>query len=186
MDIIDCINSRRSGRSYKDKPISKETLQELIVLGTKAPTGSYEQPWGFVVLQDQTEIDQLSEDIKKYIAGNIESFPYFKQYESWMTDSSFHVFYHASTVLIIYGNTKSHWYIYDCSLMAENIMLSAYSKGIATCWIGFSEYMCNTKEFKEKHNVPAHYELVCPLSMGYSNKDSKPPKRKEPMIFNQL
>lgn len=44
MDALQCIRSRRSGRSYEDRPIPKDTINELLRLGTKAATGSGMQP----------------------------------------------------------------------------------------------------------------------------------------------
>ncbi len=38
--------------------------------------------------------------------------PYFRQFESWLTNPKFHVFNHANTVLVIYGNAESHWHVY--------------------------------------------------------------------------
>ena len=55
--------------------------------------------------------------------------------------------------------------------------------GIGTCWIGFSETMLNTPEFKLQHNVPDNFELVCPMTMGYSSATLNPPERKDPVIF---
>ena len=87
--------------------------------------------------------------------------------------------------MIIYGNTDSHWNVYDCSLVAGNIMLGAYEMGIGSCWIGFGEYMLNTKEFKKKYGVPENFQVVCPLTLGYMKIKPKPPVRKAPIIFNK-
>ncbi|MDV3428981.1 MAG: nitroreductase [Bacillota bacterium] len=185
MDIIECINSRRSGRIYTDELISEETMTKLIELGTKAPTGSGLEPWGFVIIRDKEEIDSLSEMTKKFITENLERYPYLQQYSKWMTNPKFHVFNRANTLLLIYGNPVSHWYVYDCSMAAGNIMLAAHSMGIGTCWIGFAEHTLNTKEFKEKHGVPGKYELISAISMGYMKMEQAPPKRKEPLIFSK-
>lgn len=186
MDIIESISNKRSVRAYNEQPISDNTLNELIVLGTKASTGSGMEPWGFVVLNDKEEIDMWSERIKAHLLDNFQDYPYLHRYESWLNNPKFSVFNHAGTLLVIYGNTDSHWYKYDCTLAAGNIMLAAHSKGIGTCWIGFAEYMLNTEEFKNRYNVPSGYELVCPMTMGYmkSGVTLNPPKRKEPIIFN--
>lgn len=183
MDIIECINSKRSVRVYTDEIISKDTINNLIELGTKASTGSGLEPWGFVILDDKSEIDNLSMESKNYLLNNMEKYPYLKQYETWLKNPKFNIFNNASTLLIIYGNTESHWYVYDCSMAAGNIMLAAHSMGIGTCWIGFAEYILNTKEFKEKHKVPEKYTLVSTLSMGYMKNKMEPPKREKPAIF---
>lgn len=185
MNIIDCINNKRSVRAYTDEIISEETITNLIELGTKASTGSGMEPWGFVVIKDKNEIDSLSEMSKKYLMNNLEKYPYLKQYENWLNNPEYSVFNHANTLLLVYGNKESHWYVYDCTLATGNIMLAAHSMGIGTCWIGFAEDTLNTKEFKDKYGVPENYELVSPLSIGYLKTKMRPPKRKKPIIFSK-
>lgn len=185
MGILECINSKRSIRVYEDEIIPEDILTDLIELGTKSSTGSGLEPWGFVVIQDKNEIDSLSKMTKQYLLDNFEKYPYLHQYENWLKNPQYSIFNHANTLLIIYGNVESHWYIYDCSLVAGNIMLAAHSMGIGTCWIGFAEHTLNTKEFKEKYGVPEQYELVCPMSIGYMKTKLTPPKRKKPIIFNK-
>ena len=188
MNTIESINNKRSVRAYSEEIISDELLSELIELGTKASTGSGMEPWGFVILKDKEEIDMWSERIKTYLLDHFEEYPYLHQYETWLKNPKFSVFNHTNTLLIIYGNPDSHWYQYDCTLAASNIMLAAHSKGIGTCWIGFAEYMLNTNEFKEKYNVPSGYELVCPMTLGYMKSGLKleHTKRKEPIIFYNM
>jgi nitroreductase len=185
MEVLECISSKRSVRAYTDEAISKETITNLIELGTKASTGSGLEPWGFVVIQDKEEIDSLSETTKQYLLNNIEKYPYLSQYESWLKNPKYNIFNNAGTVLVIYGNKESHWHVYDCSLAAGNIMLAAHSMGIGTCWIGFAEALLNTKEFKEKHGVPEKYELVSTMSMGYMKTKLTSPERKKPLIFSK-
>ena len=131
------------------------------------------------------EIDTLSKEIKNYLLENLENYPYLNQYESWLKNDKYSIFNHAPSLIIIYGSIESHWYVYDCTLAAGNIMLAAQNMGIGTCWIGFAEYYLNTTEFKSKYNVPANYELVAPLSCGFMKTKMQPPKRKPPIIFNK-
>jgi nitroreductase len=184
MNILECINEKRSIRAYTNEVIPEDVLRTLLELGTKASTGSGMEPWGFVLIQDKEEINALSEMTKKYLLDNFECYPYLHQYESWLKNPKYSVFNHTNTMIIIYGNTNSHWYVYDCSLMAGNIMLGAHSMGIGTCWIGFAEHTLNTKEFKVKYGIPNDYELVCPMTLGYRKVKLNPPTRKEPLIFN--
>lgn len=184
MDVLECINEKRSIRAYTDDVIPEGVLRNLLEFGTKASTGSGMEPWGFVLIEDKEEINDLSEMTKQYLLENFEDYPYLHQYESWLKNSKYSVFNHAGSMIIIYGNTDSHWYVYDCSLAAGNIMLAAHSMGIGTCWIGFAEHTVNTKEFKKKYAVPENYELVCPMTLGYRKGKTNPPERKKPLIFN--
>ena len=109
MELMEYLTTRRSIRRYQDRPIPTEVMEELIRIATLAPTGSGEQPWGFLVLDDKEEIDALSETIKGWLKENLEQYPWLARYEKWYTNPKFHVFNRANTVLLIYGNTHSHW-----------------------------------------------------------------------------
>ncbi len=65
-------------------------------------------------------------------------------------------------------------------------MLGAYEMGIGSCWIGFGEYILNTKEFKEKYgSTRKFFKQFAPLTLGLYENKPKPPVRKAPMIFNK-
>lgn len=183
MDTIQCIETRRSVRRYQDREIPKETMERLMVLGTKAATGSNQQPWGFLAIQGKETIKKLSEEIKGELAADLEQYPHLMQYKDWFSNPEFSIFNHASDILMIYANTQTYYYREDASLAAANIMLAAHDIGIGSCWIGFAEYHMNSRAFKEAHHVPEGYELVCTMSLGYEIHELKPPKRKPPVIF---
>lgn len=178
-------SARRSVRKYTDRIIPLETIHELIKCGISAATGSNMQPWGFVLIQDKKEIARLADLTKEYVLSNLGKLPYLAQYEKWLQSPKMNIFNNAANMLVIYGNTESHWYVYDCSMVAGNIMLAAAHQQLGTCWIGFAEHTLNSPEFKAQYKVPAHYELVCPLTIGYPYGDNKSgPDRKEAVIFN--
>lgn len=137
-----------------------------------------------MVIQDKPELDRLSEAIKADLLANIDYLPGLKQYEKWMTNPKFHVFNRAETVLTVYGDTRTPWYVYDCTMAAYNIMLAAWDKNIGTCWIGMAHKWFSTPEFKALYNVPEYFELVCPMSMGYLKNQPGPNERKPAVIFN--
>lgn len=185
MEVLECIQSKRSVRKYKDRKIEEKTIQTLIELGCKASTGCNLQPWGFVIIQNKEEIDQLSRQIKSNLLQNLTKYPHFMQFKSSLENPDYHIFHHANQLLLIYGNRHSHYYREDCTLCAANIMLAAHSMQIGTCWIGFAEYELNTITFKQAHQVPEEFELVCPLTIGYEIGPLAPPQRKAPLIFSQ-
>ena len=84
LDVTEAIENRRSIRQYTDAPISQDTMDRLISLAVKAPTGSGMEPWGFVILRDRAEIDALSDRAKKEILDHMADYPQFTQYETWL------------------------------------------------------------------------------------------------------
>ncbi|MBU3171176.1 nitroreductase family protein [Clostridium estertheticum] len=183
MNICDCINNRRSIRMFTDQEVNSDVIDELIALGTKAATGSGNEAWGFVVITDKNEMKKISDKTKKYLLKNFEKHPYFKQYESWLNNEKFNTFYNAPCLILIYGDTDSHWNVYDCTLAAGNIMNAAMEYKLGTCWIGFAEHVCGTEEFKLKYKIPANYNLVSSLIVGYPKVQLPSPSRKPAKIF---
>lgn len=45
MDVLDAIKNRRSIRAFKPDPVPKETLEKLLAISQRAPSGTNTQPW---------------------------------------------------------------------------------------------------------------------------------------------
>lgn len=184
MDALQCIASRRSCRSYEDRPIPREKILELLTLGTRAATGSGLQPWGFAVLEGKENIAALSTEIKTWLLGRFGDFPYLAQYEEWLRKDSYNIFNNAHNVICIYGDPASHWHVYDATLCAANIMLAAHAQGMGSCWIGFAEAFMNRPEVKARYSVPEAFHLVSVLSLGYAKGHLPEASREAPRVFN--
>lgn len=185
MEVLDCIRNRRSVRSFTDKKVEYDTIKELLEISSCAPTAQYWQPWGFVVIQDKEELKRLSDKGLEYIRANMDNLPHFHKYTDLFDNPDYNLFYDAQTLVIVYGDKDSHWYMQDCSLFTQNLILAAFDKGIGSCWIGFAEEILENDEFRKKYNVPDNYSIVAPMILGYIQKDQKPPKRRAPIIFNE-
>ncbi|NCE64177.1 nitroreductase family protein [Pseudoflavonifractor sp. 524-17] len=186
MDVIEAISTRRSIRSYTNQILEPAIIDQLLRLGTMAATGSNQQPWGFVVIQGQEKIEAHNQAIKADLLARLDSLPHLQQYRPGLENNNFSVLNHASNLIIVYGDTKSHYYRYDCTLAAANIMLAGRSMGIESCWIGFGEYYFNSPAFKAAHQVPEGFELVCPMTLGIPAAcPAEGPVRRPPLVFSR-
>ena len=50
MNAIECINTRRSIRAFKDEPVPQELLQEIIATACWSPSYKNSQPWQVMVV----------------------------------------------------------------------------------------------------------------------------------------
>jgi len=57
---IPAIHARVSHRDFTGEPIPPEMLEEILLAGTKAPTGGNMQPWEFVVVESQQTKNQIA------------------------------------------------------------------------------------------------------------------------------
>jgi nitroreductase len=60
METWDAITSRRSVRSFSDRPIGAEDLDQILEAGRRAPSSQNTQPWDFVVVTDRAQLRDLS------------------------------------------------------------------------------------------------------------------------------
>jgi len=63
-DFFEVVRTRRSIRSYEDRPVSEALLKELVDLAILAPTGMNSQPWAFTVITNRQVMAKLNERIK--------------------------------------------------------------------------------------------------------------------------
>jgi len=61
MDVLEAIESRRSVRRYKDKPVGEETLNKVLEAARLAPSTSNTQSWKFKVVTDLDTRKKLRE-----------------------------------------------------------------------------------------------------------------------------
>jgi nitroreductase len=86
-------------------------------------------------------------------------------------DESFrNIFRNAPTVAFIAIPEESYSGEFDSGLLAENMMLSAWSMGIGSCCLGSVVPLMNSEEAKpymERLNFPEGYKLMLAIAFGY-------------------
>jgi len=164
--IKNIIKGRRSCRDFCDETISRERIESLINDAVWVPNGSNNQPWRFVVITDKSLLKKYSDYAKSDWLSRLKQAPQMQQYEKMITDPEYNIFYNAPVLIIVYGNSESFWYVYDCSMVAYNLHLLAEESGLGACWIGFAHNVFSSKETKAELGIPVGHELVAPVIIG--------------------
>ncbi len=146
MDAIGIIRTRRSVRGYKDKPIAKEILEEIVDAARFAPTARNVQPWEFIAV--------TGSDILKKIAGLAENARFIAQAKA--------------CIAVFCADTK--YYLEDGCAATENMLLAAAAKGVASCWVaGDKKPYCS--QVSILLNVPPEFKLVSLIALGYPESE---------------
>lgn len=187
MTFGELLRNRRSIRSYQDRSVPVEAVQEIIRESTLAPSAGNGQPWEFVIVNDKEMIRRLSDESKKNILARIAAKPddYAKRYEGMLQNESFNVFYNAPCLVLILGASDLKNLFVDCALAASYLMMSAASRGLGTCWANLGAEI-HAPELLEKLAVPEHRTIVAPITLGYPERIPPAPKRKEPEILKVI
>lgn len=157
MDFLTLAKKRYSARTYSDRPVEPEKLDQLLTAARVAPTGKNLQPYHILVVQSPEGMEKVAK------AANT---------------------YHAPLVLIICGDYSRAWKRpwdgqslapIDASIITDHMMLEAADIGLDSVWI------CNFKPdiLREEFKIPEGFAPVNLLAVGYTNGQPKSPERHE-------
>ena len=74
MELDKAIEQRISVRAYKDKPVEKALVEEILKMAVKAPSWGNTQPWELAVVGGQTK-KELSQDLRNLVMGGAKPNP---------------------------------------------------------------------------------------------------------------
>ncbi len=162
MELTEAIKGRRSIRKYRNQPISDEIITQLIEAATYAPSAGNIQPWHFIIAKNPAVKEQLAE--AAYHQAQVEQAP---------------------VVIVVcadenqakprYGKRGTTLYcIQDTAAAIQNILLTAHSLGLGTCWVGAFE----EEQAKEAINAPEGVRPVAIIPVGYPDLTPKERARK--------
>ena len=168
-EVIKAIKSRRSVKSYKSDPVPAELLDAILEAGTYAPTGRNMQSPIIIAVTDKETRDRLAK-INADVMG-FEGDP----------------FYNAPAVLVVLADKSRPTYIYDGSLVMENLMLAAHSLGLGSWWIHRAKETFESAEGKKilaSLGIEGDYEGIGNCIIGYTDTPPAPQKpRKDNYVF---
>jgi len=81
-------------------------------------------------------------------------------------------------VVFCADETVNDAWVEDCSIAAIILQLTAHSLSLGSCWIHvhyrmFNETVTSEKYIQDLLGIPAHFKVLCAVSVGYSAKPSK-------------
>jgi nitroreductase len=162
MDLSEAIKGRRSIRKFKKQKIPEETVTRLIEAASYAPSAGNIQPWHFIIVKNPNVKKKLVE--AAYHQTHTEQAPIIIVVCADEKKSS-----------IGYGNRGRTLYcLQDTAAATQNILLTAYSMGLGTCWTG----SFNEDEVRETVKAPVGVRPVVMISVGYPDVIPKQRSRK--------
>lgn len=78
--VDDAITSRRSIRRYLDTPVSRETIEHLLAVASRAPSGTNMQPWKAYVVAGETKQQLTDAILNAYYEDDYQTDQEYKYY----------------------------------------------------------------------------------------------------------
>jgi len=149
--IVKSIYTRRSIRKYKDEKIEDKKIMELLKAGMCAPSAGNEQPWHFVIIEDNSIKEQI---------------PQFHPYAAMVKNASHVICVCADLNLQLY---EGYW-IQDCSASTQNILLMADELGIGSVWLGVYPRDERMEGLRKLLKLPENIVPFSLISLGYPDE----------------
>lgn len=168
-DTLNIMKTRTSVKKYKPDMVPKELIDQIIEAGLYAPSGMNGQSPIVVAVTNKELKDKLSKMNAAIMGANIDPF------------------YGAPVVLVVLADKTRPTYLYDGSLVMENMMLAAHELGLGSCWIHRAKEEFESEEGKEilkSLGIEGEYEGIGHCILGYAEGDVPQVKaRKENRVY---
>ena len=193
--LMELFRSRRSIRSYTDRPVEKEKIAKIIEAGRFAPTGGNLQPFRFSVVENSESLQTIknlmgemllkqasqTEKMLEEKTKSGESLTTAEQIQKNYVESTRNMvgstqagedkmLWGAPVMISVYTNPGVGDSGINAGLTGMQMSLMAEALGLGNCFIGFVVGAANAvPEIKSIMNIPADSTVFLSLIVGYSD-----------------
>lgn len=113
MEVFDTVRTALAVRAFQDKAVSPESINRIVEAARLTASSKNGQPWHFIVVQNRDMLKKLGEAAR--------TGPYIAQ---------------ASFAVVVVVD-RSPYAVSDGSRAIQSMILTAWSEGIGSNWVGF-------------------------------------------------
>lgn len=159
--VVNTIMTRRSIRKYQPQAVARDTMDPILQCGINAPNGQNKQSWEVRVVDSPVLLDAMRDAM-------VQGHP------DMPTDMVRGCFRGAPTMVFIARDPSYDLSAYDCGLLAENMVLSAWSMGIGSICLGSPVRFLTDNDvcrpLIDKLGFSEGYELSLCVRFGYPDE----------------
>lgn len=154
MEVFDAIRTVLAVRAFEDKPIPHDVVTRILEAGRLTASAMNKQPWHFIVIRDRDRITSLGSALR--------TGPYVS----------------SAALAVAVAVEPSPLAISDGSRAIQDMILTAWSEGVASNWVGFAGML---DEVGAMLKVPDDLQLLAVVPFGYPvGRVSKGHKERKP------
>jgi nitroreductase len=194
LELVTLMRSRRSCRNYRNKAVGLEMLEDLVKIGTTAPSGTNSQSWNFVILPERADVLVLGGMVADFYRklNRLAANPflrfimqiingdslgrYYRRYHNSVTEAlrdwdekeTDRLFHGAAAALLVTGKKQAGCPAEDALLATQNILLAAHAMGLGSCLVGFAvEAMRREPGLRRRAGIVDDEEVYSVIALGY-------------------
>ncbi|MCM1157815.1 MAG: nitroreductase family protein [Clostridium sp.] len=171
METLECINTRRSIRKFKDTPVAHETVNAIIAAAAMAPSWKNTQISRYHIVENRELLNHIADSGVmdfEYNQKTIRRAPQLvivsmmEKRSGYERDGSF------ST------SKGDRWEMFDAGIASQTFCLAAHDLGVGTVILGIFD----EEKIAEAVRLPEGQKVAALIAMGYPDQECEAPKRK--------
>lgn len=163
-EVLENILTRRSIRSFQEKPVPRQDLETIVKAGMYAPSGMNRQSWQFTAIRNPELINELAQAIREQIGKGPE-----------------YNFYGAKALVLVSNDRENTNGLADSACALENMFLMAHALGIGSVWINQMKTICDAagvRQVMQKLEIPDSHIVWGIAALGYGTDTPAQPEKK--------
>lgn len=168
MNFYEVVENWHSVRAYKNDEIPEEAVQRVVRAALRAPSWANRQSWRFIIVHKKVVRTILGKASgQDLIAKACEDAPYVIVLCADPEESG--------------SKNELNYFMFDCGLAMENLLLAACEEGLGTCVVGWF----NENTVRAILNLPENIRVIAYTPLGYPRESPKVRmrRRSEEMIY---
>ncbi len=158
MDFKDLVQQRRSHRKFTGEEVSAEDVKLILRAGLMAPTSKGQRAWQFVVVDDKTDLEKLSD--AKDLGGQL------------IKDA-------ALAIVVLGDPMQNDCWVEDGSIAAISMQYQVEELGLGSCWVqmrgrGLSDGTSADTVIRGVLDIPENLSCLCVIAVGHKADERKP------------
>jgi len=188
---VQFLRSRRSARVFKDRPVERARIHELIDIARYAPSASNSQLVEWVVFSDRNQIAGIVEHTIEWMRGLIKQGPLalYSPYiipavEAWNAGQD-RILRNSPALVFAMAPMEAVYGMVDLTIALSYLDLMAPTAGLTTCWAGvLHRAMEKSPSLRRYVGIPETHPHYYPMMIGYPKHPyHRLPERKPPKII---
>ncbi|MEO6064045.1 MAG: nitroreductase family protein [Thermoflexales bacterium] len=142
MDVFEAVSTVLAVRNFADKPVPPEAIRRIVEAGRLTGSSMNLQPWHFIVVENRETLRQMGALARSgpYISG--------------------------APLAVVVAIENSRFAQSDASQAIQSMILTAWSEGIGSNWVGF----LGLADVKTLLGIPESLVILAILPFGYPAK----------------
>jgi nitroreductase len=147
VETIQAIRGRRSIRRFRQEPVSREDLTEIVRAGSLAATGGNRQNWRFIAVHEGGKV-----------AATTAALGWLNGWRPGEEEGP------VAHVVALVPSGASRSVALDCAAAIQNMLLAAWDRGIGSCWFG----SVKRDQLAGELAVPDGWEILAVVALGHA------------------